>query len=81
MFIVTVKYKSGNVSIFRCSEFVVDNGNWKWTCIPDDKYPEMIMLLGVDNIESIHYREDKSVSDATKEKDLGNNTDNVLDNK
>lgn len=57
-FIITIYYKSGNKVTIRCSEFNIKNGDYSWTPAQNKEYPHKPLQLGIENIESIFFKEE-----------------------
>ena len=54
VFEITVNYKSGLRETFKATEFKVANGKFDW--IVADAKGHRPLVMGVDNIESVWYR-------------------------
>lgn len=56
--IVTIAYKSGECFQGRFASFTVERGTWKWDCRPNEAYPDTPLVMGVDEISAVWYRQE-----------------------
>lgn len=60
--IVTITYKSGSTKVVRVSSFKFNGHKWTWNALPNEKYPDIIMVLNPEDIESVFYRYDGNLN-------------------